>query len=160
MHGGAGKKLSRSQPAVSNSLRHLRILLNDDLFVRGPNGLMLTPRAEAIRQPLNEAIALVEGSLFEDAPFDPALATGVYRLSTPDRLSLAVVPPLFDRLRRLAPKMALLVMTADRNQASDLPDEDRIDLALGWLNEKPRHLIAAFLLDEEFFACFAAAMRF
>jgi DNA-binding transcriptional LysR family regulator len=75
-------------------------------------------------------------------------------------LSLAVVPPLFDRLRRLAPKMALHVMTADRNQASDLLDEDRIDLALGWLNEKLRHLNAAFPLDEEFFACFAAAMRF
>lgn len=150
----AGKKLGRSQPAVSNSLRHLRILLNDDLFVRGPNGLMLTPRAEAIRQPLNEAIALIEGSLLEDASFDPALATGVYRLSTPDRLSLAVVPPLFDRLRRLAPKMALHVMTADRKQASDLLDEDRIDLALGRLDKQPRHLNAAFLLDEEFFCVF------
>jgi len=50
--------------------------------------------------------------------------------------------------------MALHVMAADRKQASDLLDEDRIDLALGWLDEKPRHLNAAFLLDEEFFCVF------
>jgi DNA-binding transcriptional LysR family regulator len=150
----AGEKLGRSQPAISNSLRHLRALLNDDLLVRGPNGLMVTPRAEAIRQPLNDALALVEGSLFEDTPFNPALATGAYRLSTPDRLSLAVVPPLLDRLQRLAPKMNLHVMTADRNQASDLLDTDRIDLALGRLDGKPRHLNAEFLLEEEFFCVF------
>ena len=67
---------------------------------------------------------------------------------------MAVIPPLFDRLRRLAPKMALHVMAADRKQASDLLDEDRINLALGWLDEKPSHLNAAFLLDEEFFCVF------
>ena len=42
----AGKRLGRSQPAVSNALQRLRALLGDDLLVRGPSGFMLTPRAE------------------------------------------------------------------------------------------------------------------
>jgi DNA-binding transcriptional LysR family regulator len=91
----AGKRLGRSQPAISNALQRLRILIRDDLLVRGPNGFVLTPRAEAIRGPLREAIRLVEGCLAEEPQFDPAKATGVFRLSTPDRLSLAVVPPLY-----------------------------------------------------------------
>jgi DNA-binding transcriptional LysR family regulator len=32
----AGKRLGRSQPAVSNALHRLRALLGDDLLVRGP----------------------------------------------------------------------------------------------------------------------------
>ena len=74
----------------------------------------------------------------------------------PDRLTLAVVPPLLDRLRRLAPNMDLHVMTADRQQALDLLDQDRIDLALGWFDEMPRHLSAEFLLDEYLYCLFRA----
>ena len=150
----AGKRLGRSQPAVSNALHRLRALLGDDLLVRGANGFMLTPRAEAMREPLREAIALVEGCLAGEAQFDPARATGVFRLSTPDRLSLAVVPPLYARLQKLAPNMALQVLTADRKQALDLLDDDRSDLALGWFDEKPSHLNAELLTEDRLFCVF------
>jgi DNA-binding transcriptional LysR family regulator len=150
----AGGRLGRSQPAVSNALQRLRLLLGDELLVRGPNGFVLTPRADAIRQPLREAIALVEGCLAEAAEFDPASATGVFRLSLPDRLSLAVVAPLLARLQRLAPNMSLEVLTADRKQALDLLDEDRTDLALGWLDEKPSHLNAETIQEESLFCVF------
>ena len=150
----AGKRLGRSQPAVSNALQRLRHLFGDELLVRGPAGFVLTPRAEAMRGPLHEAILLVEGCVAEEPTFDPAKATGVFRLSTPDRLSLALVPPLLARLQRFAPGMTLQVMTADRQQALDLLDADRIDLALGWLDEKPSHLQAEFMMDESLLCVF------
>lgn len=150
----AGGRLGRSQPAVSNALQRLRLLLGDELLVRGPGGFVLTPRAEAIRQPLREAIALVEGCLADEAAFDPARAAGVFRLSTPDRLSLAVVPPLLARLQRLAPHMSLQVLTADRKQALDLLDQDKTDLALGWLDEKPNHFNAEAMQEESLFCVF------
>ena len=56
-----------------------------------------------MREPLREAIALVEGCLAGEAQFNPAKASGVFRLSTPDRLSLAMVPPLFARLQKSRP---------------------------------------------------------
>jgi DNA-binding transcriptional LysR family regulator len=146
--------LRRSQPAVSNALRRLRTLLGDDLLVRGPNGLVLTSRAEAIRQPLRDAIVQIEKCLGEEQQFDPALATGTFRLSAPDRLSLAIVPALFDRLRQFAPNMSLHVVTADRNRAMDLLGEDQTDLALAWYNEKPRHLSSERLHDEKLFCVF------
>jgi len=150
----AGKRLGRSQPAVSNALQRLRQMLGDDLLVRGPSGFLLTPRAEAIRAPLREAIALMEGCLSEAPDFDPAKATGVFRLSTPDRLSIALLPPLFTRLQRLAPNMALQVLTADRKPALDLLDQDRTDLALGWFDEKPGHLHAEVMLEDRLFCVF------
>lgn len=150
----AGKRLGRSQPAVSNALHRLRALFGDDLLVRGPNGFSLTPRAESIREPLREAIRLVESCLTKEAPFDPSKATDVFRLSTPDRLNLAVVPPLYAQLQKLAPNMALQILTADRKQALDLLDEDRTDLALGWFDEKPGHLSSEFMIEESLFCVF------
>ena len=150
----AGKRLGRSQPAVSNALQRLRQALGDDLLVRGPGGFILTPRAEAIRAPLREAIALIESCLAEEPQFDPFKAAGVFRLSAPDRLSIALLPPLFARLQRLAPNMALQVRSADRQQALDLLDQDRIDLSLGSFDDMPPHLLTELMLEDRLFCVF------
>lgn len=146
--------LRRSQPAVSNALRRLRTLLGDDLLVRGPHGLILTPRAEAIRQPLREAMTQIEKCLDKERQFNPALATGTLRLSAPDRLSLAVVPALTERLRRFAPNMSLQIVTADRKRAMDFLDEDYTDVALAWHDQKPPNLKTERLHDEKLFCVF------
>lgn len=150
----AGKRLGRSQPAVSNALQRLRQLLGDDLLVRGPGGFVLTPRAEAMRAPLREAVALIESCLAQAPQFDPSKATGVFRLSAPDRLRIALLPPLFARLQRLAPNMALQVLTADRRQALDLLDQDRVDLSLGSFDDRPSQMFAELMLEDRLFCVF------
>ena len=152
----AGAKLGRSQPAVSNSLHRLRRLLGDDLLVRRAGGFVLTPRAEALRQPLREALGQIGDCLFQTPAFDPAHATGVCRISMPDRLTLAVIPPLLARLQSSAPSLDLHVRTADRRQALDLIDGNQVDIALGWFDEMPRHLSVEFLLDEHLYCVFRA----
>ncbi|MFL9827258.1 LysR family transcriptional regulator [Rhodoplanes sp. SY1] len=143
----AGDALARSQPAVSNALARLRAALGDELLARGPDGLVPTPRAKALRAPLREAMALVDAILSEGV-FDPAAATDVFRISTPDRQSLAVVPALVERLQRFAPQAALHVMTADRQHALDLLEQDRTDLAIGSIDVTPKHLRHEHLIDE------------
>lgn len=144
----AGERLGRSQPAISNALGRLRTLLGDELFIRGPHGFVLTPRAEALRQPLSEALELLETCVLEDVPFDPAKATGVVRLSMPDRLNLAFLPTLVALLNAEAPKLSLQVVTADRGVALELLEDHRIDLALGWLDEQRPGIGSEFLLNE------------
>ena len=153
----AGESLGRSQPAVSNALRRLRDALGDDLLVRGAGGYVLTPRAESLRGPLRDAMALLRSCLFEDAPFDPEKAEGLFRVSMPDRLTLAIVPPLLARLRDLAPGMDLQVATADRRQALDLLDGQRVDVALGWLDDPPPHLRTEALGAEYLYCVFREA---
>lgn len=144
----AGAALGRSQPAVSNALARLRAVLGDDLLVRGADGLVATPRAEALRGPLRDVMALAAAIVAEGGAFDPAQATDVFRISTPDRQSVAIVPALLDRLQRFAPRAALHVATADRQHAVDLLDDGRIDLAIGWIDGEPPHLHHEHLLDE------------
>ena len=91
----AAQTLGRSQPALSNALRRLRDLLGDELFVRGAHGMVLTPRAQAMRQRSREVLALVENGRCSECAVRSGDGHRPLRISTPDRLTLAVVPPLF-----------------------------------------------------------------
>lgn len=143
----AAERLGRSQPAVSNALQRLRQSLGDDLLVRSPNGLALTPRAQLLQQPLRDLLALVDDTVLGPSPFDPATTDGVFRVALPDRLTIAIVPPLFERLHRAAPRLALQIVTADRDHAVELLNADAIDAFVGWV-DPPQHLHSEFLLDE------------
>ena len=52
----AGQRLGMSQPAMSHALARLRHMLKDDLFVRTPDGMCPTPRAERMEAPLRAAL--------------------------------------------------------------------------------------------------------
>ena len=54
----AGQRLSLSQPAMSHALNRLRWMLKDQLFIRTPEGMMPTPRAEQLAQPVRRAYAI------------------------------------------------------------------------------------------------------
>lgn len=152
----AARRLGRTQPAVSNALARLRSTLGDELFLRSPGGLELTARAQAVRQPVRDLIALAEICFSEQAQFDPSSAEGVFRIAMPDRLGLSVNSLMHERLSRLAPNMSLHVRTADRTQAIDLLRNDQVDIALGWLDEIPATMSKEKLLDEAFFCLLRA----
>ena len=127
----AGERLGRTQTAISNALNRLRKFLGDEFLVRGPGGLTLTSRAEALRNPLNDIMKLAEICLSGGNQFDPMEATGVLRIGLPDRLSLSVLPLLVKKLSETAPGLGLHVKTGDRDQTLSLFEGDEIDLALG-----------------------------
>src|SRR3954469_1139873 len=65
----AGNRLGLSQPAMSHALARLRHMLKDDLFIRSPNGMVPTPRAEQLDLPIRQALADLQQSL-EPVRFD------------------------------------------------------------------------------------------
>src|SRR4249920_2403142 len=69
----AARRAGVTQPAMSNSLAQLRVLLNDPLFVRRSHGLTPTPRALALSEPLQQGLRLL-GQVLEPQSFDPATA--------------------------------------------------------------------------------------
>lgn len=70
----AAESLSLSQPALSHSLRRLRELFDDRLFIRGADGLTLTPKAKSLVRPirdlLNSAQVLLQPEAFSPANLD------------------------------------------------------------------------------------------
>jgi DNA-binding transcriptional LysR family regulator len=71
----AARRLGMSQPAVSKALRRLRDTFNDPLFVRGPSGIVPTPRAHAIVRAARPHLQHLQQDLVKDEHFDPATST-------------------------------------------------------------------------------------
>lgn len=102
----AGIEVGLSQPAMSRALGRLRHLLDDPLLVRGPRGLMLSPRADALRQPLAGLLAGI-GTLLVDPPFDPAAEQRTLRLAMTDAQAELLLAPLVRRVADIAPGVVL-----------------------------------------------------
>ena len=67
----AAMRIGLSQPAASHALQRLRDLIGDPLLVRTGARMELTPRAQALRAPLAQALDQVR-SLFIPDDFDAA----------------------------------------------------------------------------------------
>ena len=102
----AGEEVGLSQPAMSRALGRLRALLGDPLLVRGPGGPWLSPRAEALRQPL-AALLLQLRSLLVEPAFDPAAEHRVVRLAMTDVLAELLLAPLVRQVGAAAPGVVL-----------------------------------------------------
>ena len=57
----AAMRIGLSQPAASHALQRLRDLIGDPLLVRTGARMELTPRAQALRGPLAQALDQVRG---------------------------------------------------------------------------------------------------
>src|ERR1700733_6809627 len=72
--------LGQSQPTVSIWLGKLRERLGDALFVRTAEGMLPTPRAQALVGPVREALRALGEIAAPQAPFDPATSTRPWRI--------------------------------------------------------------------------------
>lgn len=126
----AGKRLGLTQSAVSNALNRLRHLVKDDLFVRGPEGMMPTSRALELGPVLRNALGMVE-TAFDPVVFDPATATHTFNLSMADYVASLVLPRLMNRLETIAPNVDVRVRHNDYVSSFDQLDANEVDFVIG-----------------------------
>lgn len=69
----AAQRLGVTQPAMSAMLNRLRDAFGDPLFIRAQRGLVPTPRALELVEPLRQIISDVS-TLLQPVRFDPASA--------------------------------------------------------------------------------------
>jgi len=126
-------KLGLTQPAVSNSLAKMRRLFGDELFVRTPSGMVPTPFAEQLVEPVGYALAMIHSGLNQQLRFEPASAKRSVTIGMTDIGEIVFLPELMERLSREAPGVALNTV---RNTAANLRDDmeaGKVDLAIGLL---------------------------
>jgi DNA-binding transcriptional LysR family regulator len=125
--GRAARRIGRSQPAVSHSLRRLRELLGDPLLIRIGASMELTPRAVRLREALPDALERVRTLLAVES-FVPATSSRRFQVVIHDHLTDLIVPGLVRRMSAEAPRVRLEVlpwespfaMTAERLRSIDL----------------------------------------
>lgn len=149
----AGRRLGRTPSAMSHALGRLRVLFGDPLFVRVGHGLRPTPAAEALRAPLDQALAGI-ADVLRPAAFDPATARRRFHIIASEYLQLAVLPDLMPHLRREAPGLDLVVRPVPADLEAALATDT--DLAFGVGFSAPESLRRRHLGSDRF-VCVRAA---
>jgi DNA-binding transcriptional LysR family regulator len=129
----AAAQLELTQPAVSNALARLRGAFDDALFLRTPRGMEPTPFARELAEPVRQALALLESALAHGPGFDPATSSRNFRFYMSDLGQIEFLPPLVERLRRVAPDVRLEAVTLELEDISHALAAGSLDLAMGFL---------------------------
>jgi DNA-binding transcriptional LysR family regulator len=142
----AGARLGLSQSAVSHSLNRLRVVMDDELFVRSPRGMRPTARATELAARIHAALTQLQGAL---APrvFDPTTTERPFTLMAGPYAAAVLLPTLVSRMATEAPRARLVVVET----SSDLLDEfdsHRVDFAIGGVESGPERLQVEQLLPE------------
>lgn len=125
--------LGLTQPAVSNALKRLRTLLDDELFLRTSRGMEPTALSLQLAEPIAFALGTIQSTLNHSASFDPAASTRQFTLGLSDIGEINFLPKLIDTLSRVGPSISVSTL---RNTASALQDSmeaGQVDLAMGLL---------------------------
>jgi len=128
----AATQVGVSQPAMSAALSRLRTLLDDPLFLRSADGLLPTPRARELAEPIAQALHQIGATLLRKEGFAPEDATLTLNLGMSDYPAFVLLPMLLDSVAAHAPGITINVHAFnDRDHAVDLLDAGVIDAAIG-----------------------------
>jgi DNA-binding transcriptional LysR family regulator len=145
----AARRVGVTQPAMSNTLAHLRTLLGDPLFRRTSHGLEPTPRALSLADPVRRGLRLLEGAL--SAPsFEPRTAERTFVIAASDYVEFVLVPPLIRRLTEIAPRVRVEVRPWGLHEVPPGLARAEADLMIGFYDRVPPHHRHELLFEEEY----------
>jgi DNA-binding transcriptional LysR family regulator len=151
------RRLGMSQPAVSHALRRLREAFDDPLFVRGPGGIVPTPRAHTIVRAARPHLEHLQEELLKGERFDPATSTRAIVLGLSDIAEMAFLPSVLDHLRARAPKCPVSTVTLPDAQLAEGLEKGDVDIAVGYFPALAQRNFRQRRLSRHAFACLMRA---
>lgn len=127
----AGERLNMTQSATSNALKRLRERLNDPLFVKTPDGMMPTPLADRLFDPIEAGINQLTEAIDQGREFDIKNSNRVFKIAINDIGQLVVIPRLLELMRQEAPNVCLETVDTSSSDAKQKMLSGKIDLAVG-----------------------------
>jgi DNA-binding transcriptional LysR family regulator len=124
-----GARLGLTPSAVSHALRRLRQTLDDPLFVRAPDGMRPTARAQEIAPRLRQGLAQLQEAL-NPAAFSPSETTRRFTMAASGYVCAVLMPEVAALIRAEAPGADVRVRPIREDVGEDLMS-GRIDLAIG-----------------------------
>jgi DNA-binding transcriptional LysR family regulator len=145
----AGDRLGLSQPAVSHALRRLRHLVKDDLFVKTPEGMMPTPRAEQlilpVRHALNELILALEPETF-----NAASAERSFTLAVNNYAAVVLAGPIIAKCAALAPGIRLSLRPSGTLNVAEMLERGELDLVISNREPPSGHFASSILIKDRY----------
>jgi DNA-binding transcriptional LysR family regulator len=105
----AARRLALSQPAASSALERCRHVFRDPLLERVGTTMRLTPKAQALRAPLADALRAVH-AVVDARPADLSRLKQAVRIATADQPGVLLLAQLLPRLRQTAPLIDIVLL--------------------------------------------------
>lgn len=122
-------ELGLTQPAVSAALSRLRDFFGDELLVPSGREMLLTARADELRDPVREALILIRSKITTPTAFDPETAQRRIVLCGSDYAFDILLNHVIRRAARVAPGLTFDFVPIDLRAAERL-ERNEIDLYL------------------------------
>ena len=145
----AASHLSISQPAMSNSLRRLRLLFEDQLLVRTSEGMVPTERAQALQPLIRDILAKVEQAVEPQTEFDPKQSQRIFRISASDYGESTLMPAVLHRLRQQAPQIIVDILTPSDTSFTDV-EQGKVDMIINRFDMMHQSLHQMTLWEDSF----------
>jgi len=142
----AGARLGLTQSAVSHALNRLRYAVNDELFVRGPNGMQPTPRALEMGPRVHAALSQLQTAI-APADFAPVTSERRFVVASGSYACAVLAPPLVSRMAELAP-LAELAIGQYGFDVFDRVDAHRVDFVIGGVVSAPPRFVREVIAQE------------
>jgi DNA-binding transcriptional LysR family regulator len=142
----AGERLGLTQSAISHALSRLRYVLDDELFVRGPDGMQPTRRAAEMAPRLRQGLLQLQLAL-TPADFVPAETARRFTIVCGEYIGTVFIPALVARLREAAPSAEIRIRPSNMGVAEALL-AGRADLAIGSFRRVPEWFTCEPLFEE------------
>jgi DNA-binding transcriptional LysR family regulator len=140
--------MGMTQPALSNTLARLRIMLQDQLFVRERYGIQPTPIALELVPVIAEALAKLDDVVQGQQEFVPAQAERVLTIAPNGYVEFVLVPAIVARLQDIAPGIKLHLTPYGNDLAETGAISGTTALVLGRVVDPPDNLVVQHLMDE------------
>ncbi|GGF61763.1 LysR family transcriptional regulator [Azorhizobium oxalatiphilum] len=144
----AAERLGMTQPALSNALARLRVVLRDPLFVRERYGIQPTELALELAPVLASALGQIDEMVRGQQEFDPATAERLFTLAPNSYVEFVLVPAVVARLNEVAPGIRLRLTPYGSDLAETGVVSGTTALALGRFTEVPDNLVVQHLMDD------------
>jgi LysR family transcriptional regulator, transcriptional activator for leuABCD operon len=102
----AAHNLGMSQPAVSNAVARLKVMFNDELFMRQGRGISPTQRAKQLFGPIRQALQLIRNEL-PTSLFLPETSSRQFNLAICSPNDVRFAPKILARIYSEAPSIQL-----------------------------------------------------
>lgn len=133
----AAERLGLTQSAVSHGLRKLRVLFQDELFVRSGQAIVPTQRAQALFDPVRRMMDTLESEVLTATAFDAGVARREFQLAMVDMAEVVFLPPLMRYLRAHAPGCTLRTRRLHNEGILDALERGAVELAIGSAPDAP-----------------------
>ncbi len=145
----AARRLGLSTPAMSHALARIRARVGDPILVRSGRGMLLTPRAVALKPEVNAVVLAAQRVLEPERRLVPAELTRTFVVHATDYV-LTVLGGAVDRLlRERAPHVSVRFVPNAADDPAVLRDQGS-DVAVGIYGDLPQEMRSRQLLTDRF----------